>query len=129
MEIDKIEKFVRREKIDLVVIGPAAPLAAGLADVLTSAGAKVFGPSKDAAQLEADKWFAKELMRHQAVPTAEARSFSDASAAEEYIRARDEPVVIKATGLAKGKGVTICHRTADALETIDRIMRQRAFGE
>jgi phosphoribosylamine--glycine ligase len=79
--------------------------------------------------LEGDKWFAKELMRHQAVPTAEARQFNDANAAEEFVRERNEPVVIKATGLAKGKGVTICYRTPDALEAIDRIMRQKAFGE
>ena len=81
---------------------------------------KVFGPSKEAAQLEADKWFAKELMRQQAIPTAEARSFTDADAAEEYVRVRDEPVVVKAAGLAKGKGVTVCYRVADALETIDQ---------
>src|SRR5437762_2632061 len=124
MEFDKIAKFVRQEKIDLVVIGPEDPLAAGLADVLTSAGAKVFGPSKEAAQLEADKWFAKELMRHQAVPTAEARLFTDADAAEDFVREREEPVVIKAAGLAKGKGVSVCYRTTHALEAIDAIMRK-----
>jgi phosphoribosylamine--glycine ligase len=128
MEFDKIEKFVRQEKIDLVVIGPEDPLAGGLADVLTSAGAKVFGPSKEAAQLEADKWFAKELMRHQAVPTAEARSFTDPDAADEYVRVRNQPVVIKAAGLAKGKGVTICYRPSDASLTIDAIMRKKVFG-
>jgi len=129
MEFDKIEKFVRQNKIEFVVIGPEDPLAGGLADQLTKAGVKVFGPSKEAAQLEGDKWFAKELMRHQAVPTAEARPFVDADAAEEYVKTRDEPVVIKASGLAKGKGVTLCYRTADAIEAINRIMRQRAFGE
>src|SRR5437764_2385927 len=72
MEFDKIGKLVRQNKIDLVVIGPEDPLAAGLADHLNSMGTKVFGPSKEATQLEADKWFAKELMRQQAVPTAEA---------------------------------------------------------
>src|SRR3954467_11492309 len=118
MEFDKIEKFVRQEKIDLVVIGPEDPLASGLADVLTSAGTKVFGPSKEAAQLEADKWFAKELMRHQAVPTAEARSFTDPDAADEYVRLRDQRLVIKAAGLAKGKGVSVCYRPADALEIV-----------
>jgi phosphoribosylamine--glycine ligase len=129
MEFDKIEKFVKQNAIDLVVIGPEDPLAHGLTDQLVRTGVRVFGPSKLAAQLEADKWFAKELMRHQAVPTAEARAFNDPDAAEEYVRTRSEPVVIKATGLAKGKGVSICYRTADALEAIDRIMRQRAFGE
>jgi phosphoribosylamine--glycine ligase len=128
MEFDKIEKFVRQNSIELVVIGPEDPLAAGLADQLLRAGVKVFGPNKLAAQLEGDKWFAKELMRHQAVPTAEARAFVDADSAEEFVKTRDEPVVIKATGLAKGKGVTVCYRTADALDAIDRIMRKRAFG-
>jgi phosphoribosylamine--glycine ligase len=92
-------------------------------------GVKVFGPSKLAAQLEGDKWFAKELMRHQAVPTAEARAFVDADSAEEYVRTRGSGVVIKAAGLAKGKGVSVCYRTSDALEAIDKIMRQRVFGE
>jgi phosphoribosylamine---glycine ligase len=129
MDFDKIEKFVRQNNIELVIIGPEDPLAAGLADRISEIGVKVFGPSKLASQLEGDKWFAKELMRHQAVPTAEARAFVDADAAEEFVKTRDEPVVIKATGLAKGKGVTICYRTADALEAIDRIMRQRVFGD
>jgi phosphoribosylamine--glycine ligase len=89
---------------------------------------KVFGPSKEAARLEADKWFAKEMMRQQSIPTAEARVFTDPDQAEEYVRLRDEPLVIKATGLAKGKGVSVCYRASDALEAIDRIMRQKAFG-
>src|SRR5947209_3031880 len=127
-DLEGIEKFVRKNGIEFVVIGPEDPLAAGLADRLTAAGVKVFGPSKEAAQLEADKWFAKELMRQQAIPTAEARSFTDPAAAEEYVRVRDEPCVIKAAGLAKGKGVTVCHRTGDALDTIDRIMRKKEFG-
>jgi phosphoribosylamine--glycine ligase len=129
MEFDKIETFCRQNKIDLVVIGPEDPLSAGLADRLSKAGFRVFGPSREAAQLESDKWFAKELMRHQAIPTAEARSFTDAAAAEEFIRLRGAPIVIKASGLAKGKGVTVCYRLEDALETIDRVMRQRVFGE
>lgn len=128
MDFGAIEKFVRQNGIELVVIGPEDPLAAGLADRIRKMGVKVFGPSKEAARLEADKWFAKELMRQQAVPTAEARIFTDASAAEEYIRLRDEALVIKAAGLAKGKGVSVCYRTADALEAIDRIMRHKEFG-
>ena len=106
MEFDKIERFARENNVGLVVIGPEDPLAAGLADRLIKAGIKVFGPTKDAAQVEADKWFAKELMRQQAIPTAEARSFTDPKAAEEFVRMRDGPCVVKAAGLAKGKGVT-----------------------
>jgi phosphoribosylamine--glycine ligase len=92
-------------------------------------GVKVFGPSKDAAQIEADKWFAKEIMRHQAVPTAEARAFTDPRAAEEYIRTRGAPLVIKAAGLAKGKGVSVCYRTDEALAAVNTIMRDKAFGD
>lgn len=128
-DFTKIEKFVRQNKIEFIVVGPEDPLAGGLVDLLEKTGAKVFGPNQAAAQVEADKWFAKELMRHQSIPTAEARSFTDANAAEEYIRERDEACVIKATGLAKGKGVSVCPRASDALEAINRIMRQRAFGE
>jgi len=124
-----VEKFVRQNNIALVVVGPEDPLVAGMADALKSTGARIFGPSKEAARIEGDKWFAKELMRQQAVPTAEARSFTDASAAEEFVRTRNVPCVIKAAGLAKGKGVTLCYRTSDAIETIDTIMRKRAFGD
>lgn len=129
MEFDKIEKFVKENGIGLVVIGPEDPLAGGLADRVNALGVKVFGPSKEAAQLESDKWFAKELMRHQSVPTAEARSFTDAHAAEEYVKVHDQPCVIKAVGLAKGKGVTVCYRTSDALEAIDKTLRQHSFGK
>jgi phosphoribosylamine--glycine ligase len=128
MDFDAIEKFIRANQIEFVVIGPEDPLAAGLSDRLRALGVKVFGPSKEAARIEADKWFAKELMRQQSVPTAEARTFVDADQADEYIRLRDEPLVIKAAGLAKGKGVSVCYRTADALEAIDQIMRKKAFG-
>ncbi len=129
MDFPAIEAFVKREKIDLVIIGPEDPLALGLADRLTALGAKVFGPNKAAARMEADKWFAKEMMRHQAVPTAEARVFTNPWAAEEYVQMRSSPLVIKATGLAKGKGVTLCYRTEDAMEAIDKIMKQKAFGD
>lgn len=128
MEFDKIEKFVRQNEIDLVVIGPEDPLAGGLSDRIEAMGVKVFGPSKLAAQLEGDKWFAKELMRHQAVPTAEARAFTDADSAIEYINTRGDGMVIKASGLAKGKGVTVCRRPEDAVDAVNKIMRDRVFG-
>jgi phosphoribosylamine--glycine ligase len=128
MNFPKVESFAKEKKVDLVVIGPEDPLAAGLTDRLQTAGLKVFGPTQEGARIEADKWFAKELMRQQSIPTAEARTFTDPAAAEEYIRMRDEPLVVKAAGLAKGKGVTICYRTPDALEAIDQTMRKKAFG-
>jgi phosphoribosylamine--glycine ligase len=127
-DLNAIEKFVKKAEIGLVIIGPEDPLAAGLADRITALGVKVFGPSKAAAQIEADKWFAKEIMRQQAIPTAEARSFTDPTAAEEYVKMRNVPCVVKAAGLAKGKGVTVCYRVGDALDTIDTIMRKKAFG-
>ncbi|HLL90752.1 MAG TPA: phosphoribosylamine--glycine ligase [Tepidisphaeraceae bacterium] len=124
-----IAKFVRENDIGLVVVGPEDPLAAGITDHLTKAGVKVFGPTREGAQIEADKWFAKELMRTQSIPTAEARSFTNADQAEEYVKRRDEPCVVKAVGLAAGKGVTVCYRTQDAVDAIDSIMRKRAFGD
>jgi len=128
MNFAAVEKLVRSFGAQFVVIGPEEPLAAGLADHIRAMKVPVFGPGKAAAQLEADKWFAKELMRHQAIPTAEARAFTDPRAAEEYVRHHEGPLVVKAAGLAKGKGVTVCERTADALEAIDRAMRRKAFG-
>jgi phosphoribosylamine--glycine ligase len=128
MDFPAVTKFVRESGIDLVVIGPEDPLAAGLADAIDAMGVKVFGPSKAAAQIEADKWFAKELMRHQAVPTAEARTFTNPDAADEYIKVRNGPCVVKASGLAKGKGVTICYKAEHAHDAINTIMRKNAFG-
>lgn len=128
-DFDGITKFVRDNAIDFVVIGPEDPLADGLADRIAAMGVKVFGPKKDAARVEADKWFAKELMRQQSIPTAEARSFTDPSAAEEYVRRRDEPVVVKAAGLAKGKGVSVCYRPADAVEAINSFMRKKVHSD
>lgn len=128
MDFVAVSKFIRENKIDLVVIGPEDPLAAGLADVVTAMGVRVFGPSKAAAQIEGDKWFAKEIMRQQSVPTAEAKVFTDAKSADEYIRVRNGPMVIKASGLAKGKGVSVCYRPEDAYAAIDSIMRKKSFG-
>jgi len=129
LKFPEVSKLVRSRGIQFVVIGPEDPLAAGLADFLREMNIPVFGPSKAAAQVEADKWFAKELMRHQSIPTAEARSFTDAEAAESYVRARNVPCVVKAAGLAKGKGVTVCRRTQEALDAIDAAMRRKVFGE
>lgn len=128
-DFDKIEQTAREIQAGLVVIGPEDPLALGLTDRLQKAGFRVFGPNQAAARLESDKWFSKDLMRQQAVPTADARMFSDPQAAEEYVRHRGTPIVIKATGLAKGKGVTLCYRESDALQAIDQTMRQRVFGD
>ena len=97
------------------MIGPEDPLAAGLADYLRGKGFKVFGPSKEAARIEASKVFAKELMRHADVPTAEFQIFDHPEPARTYIETRDYPVVVKADGLAAGKGVIVCNERQEAL--------------
>ncbi|MBT8486765.1 MAG: phosphoribosylamine--glycine ligase [Phycisphaerales bacterium] len=115
--------------IDLVIVGPEGPLADGIADQLATDRRLVFGPSANAAQLEADKAFAKEVMRQAAVPTAEARVFERVEAAREYLEAHDEPCVIKASGLCAGKGVYVCETPAEAQEAIDQLMITRVFGD
>lgn len=127
-DINGVVFVAKQHKVDLAIVGPEDPLAAGLVDELRKAGILAFGPTAAGARIEADKWFAKELMKHQAIPTAEARSFTDANAAEEYVKLRGAPLVLKASGLAKGKGVTVAYRTEDAVDTIDRIMRKKEFG-
>ncbi|GMV96658.1 MAG: phosphoribosylamine--glycine ligase [Phycisphaerae bacterium] len=120
--------FAVREKIDLVVVGPEEPLCLGLVDELARAGIRAFGPTKAAARLEGDKAYAKELMRHSAVPTAEARTFTKYRDARAYVASRDAGVVVKAAGLAKGKGVIVCNDPAEALLAIEKVMVQRVFG-
>jgi phosphoribosylamine--glycine ligase len=120
--------FARKKKIELVVIGPEDPLAAGLVDRFEAAGIKAFGPSGAAAQLEADKAFAKQLMRSSSVSTAEGRTFDRFSDAKAYIASRDEPVVVKAAGLAKGKGVYVCDEPADGILAAEQIMCKEIFG-
>jgi len=128
--IDGLLKFARAENIGLTVIGPEAPLVAGIVDSFEAAGLRVFGPSQLGAELEGSKVFAKEVLRQSTIPTAEAQIFSDAESAEAYIADREEtPLVVKADGLAAGKGVTVCANKAIALDAIRRIMRQKEFGE
>ncbi|MBK8913048.1 MAG: phosphoribosylamine--glycine ligase [Phycisphaerales bacterium] len=121
-------EVARRESIGLTIIGPEEPLAAGMADAFEQAGLAVFGPRAAAAQLEADKAYAKQLMRAQAVPTADARAFSDYRQACAYIETRDEPLVVKAAGLAKGKGVVVCDEPHQALLVAERMLVKREFG-
>ena len=129
MDFKKIVEWCNKVRIDLVVVGPEDPLAAGLVDALNDAKIRAFGPTKKGAELEADKWFAKELMRQQNVPTAEARSFTSAKAAIEYVEGKGAPIVIKATGLAKGKGVTVAYRLDDAIAAINDALVKKTFGE
>ncbi len=127
-ETDKLVDFSRQNNIALVVVGPEDPLAAGLTDTFESAGKKVFGPSRGAAQLEADKSFAKQLMRSSAISSAEGQVFERFADAKTYIASRDESVVIKAAGLAKGKGVFVCDDPADGILAAEKIMCDKIFG-
>jgi len=127
-EIEKLVDFARQNDVGLVVVGPEAPLAAGIVDALDSAGIKAFGPTKAAAQLEADKAFAKQLMRSAAISTAEGRAFDRFDDAKAYIASRDEAVVIKASGLAAGKGVFVCNEPADGILVAEKILCDGIFG-
>lgn len=130
-KVDDLEGIVRAAKahaIDLVVVGPEDPLVRGLVDVLKEAGIAAFGPDKTGAQLEGSKSFSKELMREANVPTADFQVFRDADAAEAFIRQAARPLVVKADGLAAGKGVVVAKDTQEALDAIKLIMRDRAFG-
>lgn len=127
-ETEKIIRFCRKETVGLIVIGPEVPLAAGMTDTLQKAGLRVFGPTKAAAELEGSKVFAKEVMRHADIPTAEFRCFDHPESARRYIESRDYPVVVKADGLAAGKGAIVCSNTAEAMAAVDLIMVKEAFG-
>jgi phosphoribosylamine---glycine ligase len=113
----------------LVVVGPEAPLVEGAVDALREAGIDAFGPSAAAARLEGSKIFSKEFMARHGIPTAGFRVFDDASEAEAYVREAGRPLVVKADGLAAGKGVTVAKDADEAAEAIDRIMRKREFGD
>jgi len=125
----RMVRWCEKNNIHLIVIGPEGPLAAGLADKLQSESRMVFGPSRAGAQIEADKVFAKQLMRHAAVPTADGRTFHDPAAAQTYIQAHDDACVVKASGLAAGKGVFVCETQAEAMAAMERILVHREFGE
>lgn len=124
----EIVKFAKKENIGLVVVGPEDPLAAGIVDVLRAEGIKVFGPSKEAARLEGSKAFSKEIMRDASVPTSEAKICDHPQIARNFIMSREYPLVVKADGLAAGKGVMVCSTREEALEAVDRIMVREEFG-
>jgi phosphoribosylamine--glycine ligase len=127
-DFDRLLRFARTEGVDLTVVGPEEPLARGLVDHFQKAGLRVFGPAREAAQLEASKVFAKTLMRHADVPTAEFRVFDHPEYARRFIETRDYPLVVKADGLAAGKGVIVCTTPEEALAAIERVMVREEFG-
>jgi phosphoribosylamine---glycine ligase len=121
--------FAQDNEVDLVVPGPEAPLVAGITDAMEAAGIPCVGPSRAAAQLEGSKAFTKELCDAAGIPTAQWERFDDADAAREFVRRRGAPIVVKADGLAAGKGVVVAATEAEALAAIDAMMDARAFGE
>jgi phosphoribosylamine--glycine ligase len=128
-DYDTLLGFAKDNKIGLAVIGPEDPLAAGIVERFEKAGIKAFGPSGAAAQLEADKAFSKHIMKANAIPTAESLTFDNFQDAKAYIASRDEAVVIKATGLAKGKGVFVCDEPAEGIIAAEKIMEGKLFGK
>ena len=127
-ETSELAEFAKENEIGLAVVGPEEPLAAGVVDAFEEAGIKAFGPSAGAAKLEADKAFAKQLMRSSAISTAEGQIFERFGDAKAYIASRDKAVVIKAAGLANGKGVFVCDDPADGILAAEKIMRDKIFG-
>jgi len=128
-DFDRMARFCLKEDIKLVVIGPEDLLALGLSDYLRRRGIKVFGPTQLAGRVESSKVFSKNLMRHADVPTAEFRIFDHPDAARTYVESRDYPVVVKADGLAAGKGVIVCKDAAEARRAVERIMVKEEFGQ
>jgi phosphoribosylamine--glycine ligase/phosphoribosylformylglycinamidine cyclo-ligase len=127
-DIPALVEFARAERVDLTVVGPEAPLAAGLVDAFTAAGLVAFGPTRAAAQLEASKAFAKRFMIEEGIPTAPAVIFGDYEAAHAYVRHVGVPIVVKASGLAAGKGVFVCDSLGEAEAALRAIMIERVFG-
>jgi phosphoribosylamine--glycine ligase len=128
-DLKALVRFARENRIDLTVIGPDDPLAAGIVDLFNAEKLRAFGPTQSAARIEASKIFAKELMRNQKIPTAEARTFADSSEALRYCERLKFPVVIKADGLALGKGVIIASDAPAARSAIDEMMTHGRFGD
>jgi phosphoribosylamine---glycine ligase len=128
-DLAQLRVFARQNNIGLTVVGPDDPLAMGIVDVFASDKLRIFGPTKSAARLESSKIFAKELMRSQKIPTAEARTFSDSKEALDYCAQLKLPVVIKADGLALGKGVIIASEWSEAKASIEAMMNEGRFGE
>lgn len=128
-DIARVLTVARREQIDLTIVGPEDPLAAGIVDAFAEAKLPIFGPSKAAARLESEKAFSKLFMRQYAIPTADGRIFSDFQRAHDFISTRDEALVVKASGLAKGKGAIVCKDPADALIAAENMLVKRSLGD
>src|SRR4051812_14823365 len=128
-EIGQLVDFCRKESIYLTVVGPEAPLAAGVVDAFRDAGLKIFGPTRAAAQLESSKDFAKSFMARHKIPTALHKTFTDAAEAKAFVTKRGAPIVVKADGLAAGKGVVVAASVAEAHAAIDQMMTDKSLGD
>lgn len=128
-DLSGILEFALKEKIDLTVVGPEDPLTRGIVDLFESKGLRIFGPTQRAAEIEGSKAFAKEIMKKYGIPTASYEIFEDPEKATSYIRAKGVPIVVKADGLAAGKGVMVCRTLEEAIDAVDRIMIKKIFGE
>ncbi len=128
-EIDKLAAFAEEKKIDLTVVGPELSLTLGIADLFEKKGLRIFGPNREAANLEGSKAFAKETLKENQIPTASFETFSDATLAKKYLAQQQPPYVVKADGLAGGKGVVICPSLKEAETAIDDILVRRLFGQ
>ncbi|WP_025690028.1 phosphoribosylamine--glycine ligase [Paenibacillus zanthoxyli] len=128
-EFDKLAAFAKEKEVGLVVVGPDDPLAAGIVDVLEAEGLKVFGPRKNAAEIEGSKAFMKDLLHKYNIPTAAYRKFTDYAEASAYLKEQPLPIVIKADGLAAGKGVTVAYSREEAEKALEDMMVSRIFGE
>ena len=127
-QIEQLADFAANEKIDLTIVGPELPLTLGISDLFESRGLRIFGPNKAAAQLEGSKGFAKEILHENNIPTALFGTFADAAPAKAYLAQQKPPYVIKADGLAAGKGVLICTNRVEADVAVEEILVRKAFG-
>jgi len=124
-----LARFAQQHDIGLTVVGPELPLVNGISDYFANQGLAVFGPSRAAAQIEGSKTFAKDLMRKYGIPSARYAAFTSAEEAKAYIREQGAPIVVKADGLAAGKGVVVAFAVDEALEAVDSMMTERVFGD
>src|SRR5581483_8371927 len=127
-DLEKLAAFAEKNRVDLTVVGPELPLTLGIAEFFQQRGLKIFAPGREAARLEGSKAFAKEMLRENKIPTAAFGTFNDAAASKKYLGELQPPYVIKADGLAAGKGVLICASRADAEAAIDDVLTRRVFG-
>ena len=127
-DVKSLTDRAEKERIDLTVVGPEAPLTLGIVEAFQEKGMRIFGPSQEAAEIEGSKAFTKDLMKKYGIPTGDSETFSDYGSATEYVKGKGAPLVVKADGLAAGKGVIICRTPDEALSALDLIMVRKAFG-